>query len=458
MEKMVGIVAGYKPKEEVHYFSDVIKEYELPLFHSVGGAEPDQLNMLSLFSGCGGMDIGFEGDFICNARSVPEDSGWVERKINDNWVLLKKNRFSTIFANDILEEAFHTWTKYMERYGKDPSIYHLESVVDLVKLHHNGVKVFPENVDIVTGGFPCQDFSVAGKRLGFNSVTSHNGSRLPEEVATEENRGKLYYWMKQVIDITKPKIFVAENVKGLTNLGNVKDIIQKDFSQADGDGYIVLHPRVLHAGDYGVPETRERVIFIGIRRSALNEKARRILESEDIPEEYSPYPRPTHKFTSHSCGKLKPVTCGDVFDGIPEPEESLDLSQMFYSKAKYMGKHCQGQTEIHLDGLGPTIRSEHHGNIEFRRLSAEHGGMNIQELESGLRERRLTPRECALIQTFPPDYPFVRYKESTRQFQVKQSGAYKVIGNAVPPVLAYNIARRLESIWDVYFGSESDKT
>ena len=452
MEKKAGIVAGYKPKEEVHYFSDVIKEYELPLFHSAGCAVPDQLNMLSLFSGCGGMDIGFEGDFICNARSVPEDSGWVDRRINENWVLLKKNRFSTIFANDILEEAFHTWTKYMDRYGKDPSIYHLESVVDLVKLHHSGVKVFPENVDIVTGGFPCQDFSVAGKRLGFNSVTSHDGSRLPDEVATEENRGKLYYWMKQVIDITKPKIFVAENVKGLTNLGNVKDIIQKDFSQADGDGYIVLHPRVLHAGDYGVPETRERVIFIGIRRSALNENARRILESGNIPEEYSPYPSPTHKFTSHSIGPLMPVSCKDVFEGILEPEESSDLSQMFYSKAKYMGKHCQGQTEIHLDGLGPTIRSEHHGNIEFRRLSAEHGGKHTQELESGMRERRLTPRECAMIQTFPPDYPFVRYKKGTKHFQVSQSGAYKVIGNAVPPVLAYNIARRLQDLWLTYFG------
>ncbi len=451
MKKAMELVSGYKSNGDVHYFSDVIKEYELPLFHTIGDVEPGQLKMVSLFSGCGGMDLGFEGDFICNVKSVPKDSGWVGRKVNKNWVLLKKNRFSTIFANDILEEACLTWTNYMRRYGKDPSIYHLESIVDLVKLHHSGVKVFPEDVDILTGGFPCQDFSVAGKRLGFNSVTSHDGSKLPEEVPSEENRGKLYFWMKQVIDITRPKIFVAENVKGLTNLGNVKDIIQKDFSQADGDGYIVLHPRVLHAGDYGVPETRERVIFIGIRRSALNEKARRILESENISDEYSPYPKPTHKYTAHSEGTIAPVSCKDVFEGMLEPEESHDMSQMFYSKAKYMGKHCQGQTEIHIDGLGPTIRSEHHGNIEFRRLSAEHGGENIQELKSGLKERRLTPRECAMIQTFPPDYPFVRYKDHSKHFQVSQSGAYKVIGNAVPPVLAYNIARRLQDLWSLYF-------
>ena len=408
--------------------------------------------MLSLFSGCGGMDLGFEGAFICHKKSVSSDSEWIERAVEQDWVLLKKNRFTTVFANDILEEAYLTWNQYMSRFGKDPSIYHLESIVDLVKRHHSGEKVFPENIDVVTGGFPCQDFSIAGKRLGFNSITSHDGTKLPEEVPSEENRGKLYFWMKQVIDIVKPKMFIAENVKGLTNLGNVKDIIQKDFAQADGDGYIVLPPKVLHAGDYGVPETRERVIFIGIRRSALKPEIRKIMDSGDIPPEYNPYPVPTHKYTKGSVGMLPPVTCMDVFRDLKEPAESDDLSQRFYSKAKYMGKHCQGQAEIHLDGLGPTIRSEHHGNIEYRRLSAGHGGKLLAELESGLVERRLTPRECALIQTFPPDYPFVSYKGDTKRFEVSQSGAYKVIGNAVPPMLAYNIARRLQNLWPVYFG------
>lgn len=76
--------------------------------------------------------------------------------------------------------------------------------------------------------------------------------------------------MKQVIDLVQPKMFIAENVKGLVSLGDVKDIIQKDFSSANGNDYIVLHPQVLHAANYGVPETRERIIFIGIRRSALS--------------------------------------------------------------------------------------------------------------------------------------------------------------------------------------------
>ncbi len=407
--------------------------------------------MLSLFSGCGGMDLGFEGAFICNRKSVPSGSDWIERNVDKDWVMLKKNRFSTVFANDILEEAYLTWNQYMGRFGKEPSIYHLESIVDLVKRQHSGQKVFPENIDVVTGGFPCQDFSVAGKRLGFNSVTSHDGTKLPEETPSEENRGKLYFWMKQVIDIVKPKVFIAENVKGLTNLGNVKEIIQRDFAQADGDGYIVLPPRVLHAGDYGVPESRERVIFIGTRRSALKPEVREALERETVPAEFDPYPPQTHKCTKDSKGILPPVSCGNVFEGLKEPEDSTDLSQRYYSKAKYMGKHCQGQAEIHLDGLGPTIRSEHHGNIEYRRLSVEHGGKLTDELSAGLPERRLTPRECALIQTFPPDYPFVSFKEDSKRFKVSQSGAYKVIGNAVPPMLAYNIARRLQSLWPVYF-------
>ena len=116
-----------------------------------------------------------------------------------------------------------------------------------------------------------------------------------------------------------------------------------------------------------------------------------------------------------------------------------------------MSNGSQGQTEIKLSGLGPTIRSEHHGNIEFRRLSVEHGGRHKSELAQGLKERRLTPRECALIQTFPPDYKFVMKGTGKRGMKLSSSGAYKVIGNAVPPVLAFRIATRLEQLWPKYF-------
>ena len=118
-----------------------------------------------------------------------------------------------------------------------------------------------------------------------------------------------------------------------------------------------------------------------------------------------------------------------------------------------MGKSLQGQTEVRLDSIGPTIRSEHHGNIEYRRLSSEHGGTHIEELSANLPERRLTVRECARIQTFPDDYEFV-FEKKEDVCGVSASNAYKIIGNAVPPLLGYNIAKRLEKNWELYFGKD----
>ena len=433
--------------------SDLVGEPQYDMFFNNGENERHEegtLRVLSLFSGCGGMDLGFEGGFICHKHSIGKES-WIHHKVNDNWTMLQRTVFRTVFACDILEEARNTWLKYMSRFNVNPEIFHLNSIVDLVKLHNDGHNIFPNNIDVVTGGFPCQDFSVAGKRKGFDSKVSHYGERIVNDEPTEETRGKLYMWMKQVIDIVQPKMFIAENVKGLVSLGDVKDIIQRDFSTANGNDYIVLNPQVLHAGNYGVPETRERVIFIGIKRSALNPDALEALQREIIPDEYDPYPAPTHGYSIKDKNLPSPVICNDVLKDLPEPENTSDLSQRFFSGAQYLSNGSQGQTEINMSGLGPTIRSEHHGNIEFRRLSKEHGGKQMDELDMGLVERRLTPRECALIQTFPPDYPFVFYKKNSKRFAVSPSGAYKVIGNAVPPMLAYNIAMRIQEVWNLYF-------
>lgn len=450
---MVKKIKKYK-EIEIENQSDIVSELQYELFFNNGENERNEngtLRVLSLFSGCGGMDLGLEGGFICHKLSVTNPQ-WINNKVNDNWVLLKHNLFRTVFACDILEDARLTWLQYMSRYHVNPDIYHLNSIVDLVKLHYEGgCNVFPKNIDVVTGGFPCQDFSVAGKRKGFDSSVSHNGEKKITDIPSEETRGKLYIWMKQVIDIVRPKMFIAENVKGLVSLGDVKDIIQHDFSTANGNDYIVLAPKILHAANYGVPETRERVIFIGIKRSALNPEAIEALERSDIPAEYNPYPNPTHNYNVNNKELPVPVCCRNIFEDLPEPSDSKDLAQKAFSGAKYMSNGSQGQTEINIDGLAPTIRSEHHGNIEFRRLSIEHGGKITSELENGLGERRLTPRECALIQTFPPDYPFVFYKKNSKRYAVSPSGAYKVIGNAVPPMLAYNIARRIQDVWPLYF-------
>ncbi len=417
------------------------------------------LNVLSLFSGCGGMDLGFEGDFDVLSASVntiihPDWSMPLKDKI---WTHLDKTQFHNVFANDIREDAKLAWTTYFSKKGISESTYCLDSIVDLVKLHNeSGIDVFPKNVDVVTGGFPCQDFSVAGKRLGFDSDKNHTGKRIADNsVPSVESRGQLYIWMRSVIAITKPKVFVAENVKGLINLADAKDIIENDFRTVSNNGYLVVSARVLQAADYGVPQSRERIIFIGFKKSALTEKAKAALSRSSIPPEYDPYPPVTHAYSVQGEYLLPPTNLYQAFYGLKEPNETDDLSQQEYSKAKYMGKHCQGQNEVNLNGISPTIRSEHHGNIEFRRLSEQHGGKHMEELANGLTERRLTVRECARIQTFPDEYDFIIPARSGKK-GLSASNAYKIIGNAVPPLLAYNIAKQIEKNWTLYFGDENN--
>jgi DNA (cytosine-5)-methyltransferase 1 len=398
-----------------------------------------QKRVLSLFSGCGGMDLGLEGGFWVHQDCVNENihQDWiVERR--EPWLKLPRTTFETVFANDITKAAHNAWIPYFEKRGKK-NVFHLGSIVYLVKQAEKGEFQFPSNIDVVTGGFPCQDFSVSGKRKGFNSHKSHTGKLLDEsEDSFQDNRGKLYYWMKRVIELTLPKVFIAENVKGLISLANVKDIIEQDFSAIGKDGYIVI-PKLLFAPDYGIPQTRERIIFIGLNKTYLKATAIAHLENNDI------FPRPTHEVKTYS-------TVGQILSGLAEPEDELfDLSQKSYSKAKYYGK-TQGQIEVNLQGLSPTIRSEHHGNIEFRRLSLELGGKIVNELEAGLKMRRLTVRECARIQTFPDDFQFVRQQnKGDEKYSLSATDGYKLIGNAVPPLLAYHMAKHLENQWDYLF-------
>ena len=165
--------------------------------------------------------------------------------------------------------------------------------------------------------------------------------------------------------------------------------------------------------------------------------------------EYDPYPIPTHNFNNNRDDLLPFVTCREALSDLKEPEETEDIAQTKYSMAKYMPKG-QGNIEIKLDSIAPTIRSEHHGNIEFRRLNSENGGTHTDELSVGLQQRRLTIRECARLQTFPDDYQFILPKTAENK-AVSASDAYKIIGNAVPCILGYNIAQRLSENWDKYF-------
>lgn len=399
----------------------------------------------SLFSGCGGMDLGFEGGFEVLRRSISDRSDIIEP--NGPFVRLPNTSFKTIFSCDVVKSTKIAWENYFaEIRGADPEIFHLESIVDVVKSLRSGNDDYglrtPQGrsrVDVVTGGFPCNDFSVAGKRLGFDSNKSHRGNRtlLNDELddPTAENRGMLYFWMKEFIAEVRPKVFYAENVKGLVSLGDAKRIIEHDFASIGNSSYFVLPVKVLKAVEFGVPQTRERVIFIGVDKTKLQPAVRRYVnEHGTLPPELDLYPQETH-----GDYRVPIVTAGEALGDLPEPIDSTDPSHQSYSKAKYMGK-MQGQAEVKNHKPGPTIRAEHHGNIEFRRLSEINGGTNNDG-----EERRLSVRECARIQTFPDDFPFVI------PGKLSASDGYRAIGNAVPPLLAWRLADRLDAVWHSLF-------
>jgi DNA (cytosine-5)-methyltransferase 1 len=170
--------------------------------------------------------------------------------------------------------------------------------------------------------------------------------------------------------------------------------------------------------EYGIPQTRWRVIIMGIRL----DKKKNLSDDWNIISE--------NRLTCH---------VGHYFKHLQEPDVTTDPAQTVYSKAARHAKG-QGQKEVGLDEFAPTMRAEHHGNIEFRRIR---GGKN----EANLPERRLSVREAALIQTFPPN---CKLTEPDRP----SSKAYKPIGNAVPPLLGYIIARKVQQVLSKIDGSE----
>lgn len=180
--------------------------------------DPNKLKVVSMFSGAGGMDIGF---------------------INAG--------FEIIWANDFFEEAVNSYRKNVGKH-----IVH----GDITKISSDDI---PDDPDVVIGGFPCQGFSVANTRRSM-----------------EDKRNFLYKEMLRVISDKKPKFFVAENVKGLLSMerGKVFEMIKKDFeNMKDNEGNVIgykVDACILNAAEYGVPQARERVVIIGNRIGVAN--------------------------------------------------------------------------------------------------------------------------------------------------------------------------------------------
>lgn len=295
--------------------------------------------VISLFSGCGGMDLGFMGDFTALGRRYA------------------KHPFKLIWANELNEAACRTYRKNIGKHIRQGDIWTM-------------LNDLPAEADIVIGGFPCQDISVNGKGAGIQG-----------------KRSGLYRAMVETISRVKPKIFVAENVKGLLMKPHAQALLQV-LTDFEALGYNVSY-ELHHAANYGVPQTRERVIIVGTLPNVQPFK----------------HPIPTVEIKDR-------ITAKEALHDLATHPEDESINHI-WSRANRSPE--QGDRRLVADRPGYTIRAECHGNIQWH-----------YELP-----RRISMREAARIQSFPDDFIFeAKLRETERQ-----------IGNAVPPVLAWHVAK-----------------
>jgi DNA (cytosine-5)-methyltransferase 1 len=306
-----------------------------------GDGTGKRYEVASLFSGCGGMDLGFMGGFSFLGKAYPRTS------------------FDIVWANEINAAACDTYRRNIGEHIIEGDV-------------RDALHRLPQHADVVIGGFPCQDISVNGKMRGISG-----------------SRSCLYTAIVEAVRQLRPKVFVAENVGGLLLKKHSQSLqtILDDFNQL---GYR-LCCNLYHAEDYGVPQTRERVFIVGTRN--------------DLDEFTLPLP----SVTSH-------LSARDAIDDLVDHEWDDKFSHV-WSLAKASGQ--QGGRRMIAERPGYTIRAECHGNIQFHYSLP----------------RRISMREAARIQSFPDSFLFAsKLRETERQ-----------IGNAVPPVLAWHVAKAVEA-------------
>lgn len=340
-------------------------------------------NVIDLFCGAGGLSLGFE-----NAG------------------------FKSILAIDF-------WAPAIETYNNNRS-NKVGQVQDITKLDKEFFEQFDiKNLSGVIGGPPCQGFSLAGKRV------------------IDDDRNKLYRDYFRVLEILKPDFFLMENVVGLTNLngGAIKeDIIRR----ADLIGYHVSY-KILCASDYGVPQNRRRVIFIGIKKEIYDKKGEFV-----FPEQ-----------------KNYQVTCLEALSDLPNLDEGQDKTQYVCEpQSDYQRLMRKNSVEVHnheqskhseetikaisyvpqgggMRDIPIEIRGDRKYSSLLRRMDSSKPS---QTVDTGHRtyfhykeNRVISVREAARLQSFPDDYIFYTGKQNQ----------YKQVGNAVPPILAYELAKSI---------------
>lgn len=328
-----------------------------------------QYNSIELFAGGGGLALGME-----------------------------KAGFHHIMLNEFNNCACNTLRSNREKWN----------VVE-GDVHELDFTQYKGDVDFVSGGFPCQAFSYAGEKRGF-----------------EDARGTLFFELARAVKETQPKVFMGENVKGLFTHDNGKTLqVIKDVI-ADL-GYTLVEPKVLKAIMYQVPQKRERLILIAIRNDIASKVSfkwpspyyrivnlrdafyKGILYDCDVPQ---------------SIGQKYPQRKKEIMDMVPEGGDWRDLP------LDIQKEYLKGSISL---GGGKTGIA--------RRLSLDEPSLTLTcapamkqtERCHPLETRPLTVREYARIQTFPDEWVF----------EGKMDEQYKQIGNAVPVNLAYAIGRSL---------------
>lgn len=373
--------------------------------------------------------------------------------------------FETVLANDVHKAAADTFEANL---GHKPV---LRDVREVGAGDHAGGPV-----DVVTGGFPCVTFSMAGRRAG----------------VTDDENGKLYLELCRQVEEFKPRYFVAENVKGMlsSNGGAAIKLVLAAFLRL---GYRTAY-ELVNMAEHGVPQTRERVVFVGVRldewRGAF------------------PFPRKTRRLARDKAAKLwlpPAVTLREAIGDLPPPGEKLvgmmhgdaaakaaqghGVSGYQSSQPRHAGQpshsmvssqggvlldeqhagghepndapvsptHAMSKRRAHGGRPSPTVVSEAANvqplvrrsgsdvvaarNPDFHNPMIPAGnpgptmtaGGQAEALERGGQLRRMTVRECARVQSFPDWY----------EFKGSQSDGYRIVGNAVPPLYAKRLALAL---------------
>ena len=364
------------------------------------------LNTIDLFSGCGGMTLGFK---------------WAG--------------FNSVLASDIDENCEKTFTKNF------PEIPFLCGDLSEISKRQFDEIILSKNIDVIIGGPPCQGFSLANKNR--NKVS-------------EDPRNKLFYEFVKIINWYNPKSFVMENVKGLLSMDSGKVIkqIQNEFKNAGDFGYEV-RTKVLKASNYGVPQSRERVIVIGIRKDfnlipefplkkytkettvedaimdlpQINAReGDEVMNYESKPSNaYQAFMRKNSKKIYNHIAMRHTQRVVDRFKAIKPGKNLLDVweshgaVQRGNPNKKSSIKFSQNNLRLISNKPAPTIAASFQSNFIHPFL-----------------DRNFTAREGARLQSFPDDFVFEGMR--TKMSWEKGLSQYQQIGNAVPPLLSYEIA------------------